>query len=173
MDCFALSNTQSGWCWGTAGGSHHSRGKVDLAVAEQPCRQVLFFLCFPLGRIQKDGRFCAKARMLRPGEFWFGPCPNPADLFLSMCFDDQKAVQISNSTLLPQVSKCFLKRTGPCVMLTAWVWGTGWCGKSLCTPEAGWALRVSVLQKHENAFCIARNGFYKTEWFFQAQPGCC
>lgn len=95
-------------------------------------------------RIQKDGGFCAKARMPSPGEFWFGPCPNPADLFLSMCFDDQKAVQISNSTLLPQVSKCFLKRTDPCVRLTAGVWGAGWCGKSLCTPEARWALRVRI-----------------------------
>lgn len=124
-------------------------------------------------RIQKDGGFCAKARMLSTGEFWFGPCPNPADLFLSVCFDDQKAVQISNSTLLLQVSKCFLKRTGTRVMLMAWVQGAGWCGKSLCRPEAGWALRVSVLQMHENAFCIARKVFYKTEWFFQAQPEDC
>lgn len=74
------------------------------------------FLPFPSARRQKGGGLCARARAPSIGEFWFCPRANPIDLFLNICFDDQKAILLSSSPLLPQICKCFVGGAGMCAV---------------------------------------------------------
>lgn len=67
--------------------------------------QAPFFLPFPLVRRQKGGgSYDGIPRMPGVGEFWICPCSDPIEQFFTYSFDDQRAVLLPHSTLLPEVS---------------------------------------------------------------------